>query len=143
VEGEGEVALAFRWRGAPAHERIYAFAKGICLGLPKTIAAKKPLYIMLDSDVAQTLGAVLRDELDVTSDILVIDGVVLQDFDYVDLGKIRMPSMTVPVTIKSLIFREDPRAESGMPHLHEHHHHHDHGHSHGHGHHHHRHKPSP
>jgi len=140
VEGEGEVALAFRWQGAPAHERIYAFAKGICRGMPKTIAANKPLYIMLDGDVAQTLGAVLREELDVASEILVIDGVVLQDFDYVDLGKIRLPSMTVPVTIKSLIFREDPRAEADGPHLHEHHHdhyhghHHDHDHSHGHGH---------
>jgi ethanolamine utilization protein EutA len=149
VEGEGEVALAFRWRGAPAHERIFAFAKGICLGMPNTIAANKPLYIMLDGDIAQTLGAVLREELDVTSEILVIDGVLLQDFDYVDLGKIRLPSMTVPVTIKSLIFREDPRAEDDVPHLHEHHHHHDHdhGHSHDHGHthshtHSHTHKPS-
>jgi ethanolamine utilization protein EutA (predicted chaperonin) len=140
VEGEGEVALAFRWRGAPSHERIYAFAKGICLGLPNTLAANKPLYIMLDGDVAQTLGAVLREELDVTSEILVIDGVLLQDFDYVDLGKIRLPSMTVPVTIKSLIFREDPRAEDDVPHLHEHHHHdHDHAHDHGHGHGHHHH----
>jgi ethanolamine utilization protein EutA len=142
VEGEGEVALAFRWSGVPAHERIYAFAKGICLSLPNTIAANKPLYIMLDGDIAQTLGAVLREELDVASEILVIDGVLLQDFDYVDLGKIRLPSMTVPVTIKSLIFREDPRAETDVPHLHEHHrhghgHHDDHGHSHGHGHHHH------
>jgi len=144
VEGEGEVALAFRWQGVPSHERIYAFAKGICLGMPKTIAANKPLYIMLDGDVAQTLGAVLREELDVAGEILVIDGVVLQDFDYVDLGKIRLPSMTVPVTIKSLIFREDPRAEADVPHLHEHHrhghgHHHDHGHSHDNGHHHHHH----
>jgi ethanolamine utilization protein EutA len=135
VEGEGdEVALAFRWRGAPAHERIFAFAKGICLGMPNTIAANKPLYIMLDGDVAQTLGAVLREELDVTSEILVIDGVLLQDFDYVDLGKIRLPSMTVPVTIKSLIFREDPRAEDDVPHLHEHHHHHDHDHGQSHDH---------
>jgi ethanolamine utilization protein EutA len=132
VEGEGEVALAFRWRGAPSHERLYAFAKGICLGMPNTIAANKPLYIMLDGDVAQTLGAVLREELDVASEILVIDGVLLQDFDYVDLGKIRLPSMTVPVTIKSLIFREDPRAEADVPHLHEHHH--SHGHEHGHHH---------
>jgi ethanolamine utilization protein EutA len=91
---------------------------------------------MLDGDVAQTLGAVLREELGVQSEILVIDGVTLQDFDYVDLGKIRLPSMTVPVTIKSLIFREDPRAETDVPHLHEHHHH---AHGHGHGHQHHRH----
>jgi ethanolamine utilization protein EutA len=138
VEGEADVALAFRWRGAPSYERLAAFAQGICRGLPNTIAARKPLYIMLDGDVAQTLGAMLREEFDVGSEILVIDGVVLQDFDYVDLGKIRLPSMTVPVTIKSLIFREDPRGDDTVPHLHEHHHHHHHGdHAHGHGHHHH------
>jgi ethanolamine utilization protein EutA len=140
AEGESEVALAFRWRGAPSHERLFAFARGISLGLPNTIAKKRPLYIMLDGDVAQTLGAVLGEELGVQSEILVIDGVTLHDFDYVDLGKIRLPSMTVPVTIKSLIFREDPRAADDVPHLYEHHHH---DHDHGHGHHRHTHKSSP
>jgi ethanolamine utilization protein EutA len=134
AEGDAEVALAFRWQGAPSYERIAALAKGICLGLPNTIARKRPLYVMLDGDVAQTLGAVLRDELGVRGEILVIDGVLLQDFDYVDLGKIRLPSKTVPVTIKSLLFREDPRTADDVPHRHEHarvhgqhnhHHHHD------------------
>ena len=60
---------------------------------------------MLDGDVAQTLGAILREELNVESDILCIDGVVRWDFDYIDLGRIRLPSMTVPVTIKSLVFK--------------------------------------
>ena len=32
---------------------------------------------------------------------------MLRDFDYIDLGRIRMPSYTVPVTIKSLVFSED------------------------------------
>ena len=68
---------------------------------------------MLDGDVAQTLGAILREELGVASEILVIDGVVLWDFDYIDLGRIRLPSMTVPVTIKSLVFSEDPRLPRG------------------------------
>lgn len=133
VEGEGEVALAFRWLGLPTHERIAAFARGICLGMPKTIAARGPLFIMLDGDVAQTLGHVLREETDVASEILVIDGVTLWDFDYIDLGRIRLPSLTVPVTIKSLIFREDPRAADNAPHL-QHHHHHGHDHAHGHDH---------
>jgi ethanolamine utilization protein EutA len=144
VEGEGEVALALRWLGAPSYERIAAFAHGIRQGLATTIARKKPIYIMLDGDVAQTLGAILREELHVDSEILAIDGVVLRDFDYIDLGRIRMPSYTVPVTIKSLLFSEDPRR--GRPHQrihhHEHghdhgHHHHGHDHDHGHGHHHH------
>ena len=66
---------------------------------------------------------VLREEMEVANEIVVLDGLLLQDFDYVDLGKIRVPSMTVPVTIKSLLFREDPRAEEDVPHLAQHHHH--------------------
>jgi ethanolamine utilization protein EutA len=141
IEGEGEVALALRWQGAPAYERVRAFAEGIRRGLAATVERKKPLYVMLDGDVAQTLGAILREELLVESEILAIDGVVLRDFDYIDLGRIRMPSYTVPVTIKSLVFSEDPRR--GRPpqriHHHDHGHHHDHDdghHHHGHDHHH-------
>jgi ethanolamine utilization protein EutA (predicted chaperonin) len=135
AEGEAEVALALRWRGAPSHERIFAFAEGIIRGLPNTVSQQKPLFIMLDGDVAQTLGAVLREELEVKSEVLCIDGVVLWDFDYIDLGRIRLPSMTVPVTIKSLVFSEDPRLPRGKAHLHHHHHHgHDHSHDHAHDH---------
>jgi ethanolamine utilization protein EutA len=138
TEGDSEIALALRWLGAPSHERIFAFAQGIARGMANTLARKKPLFIMLDGDVAQTLGAILREELGVEGEILAIDGVVLWDFDYIDLGKIRLPSMTVPVTIKSLVFSEDPRLPHGQAHLHTHHHDHDdHGHSHDHGHHHH------
>jgi len=133
VEGDGEVALALRWRGAPSHERLSAFAEGIRRGLANTIANGRPLFVMLDGDVAQTLGAILREELDVMSEILVIDGVTLWDFDYIDLGRIRLPSRTVPVTIKSLVFSEDPRAQQAGPHLGDH----EHGHAHGHHHHHH------
>jgi ethanolamine utilization protein EutA len=135
IEGEREVALALRWRGAPSYERILAFAEGIRHGLATTIERRKPLYIMLDGDVAQTLGAILREELLVESEILAIDGLVLRDFDYIDLGRIRMPSFTVPVTIKSLLFSEDPRR--GRPHQRIHHHDHDHAHddAHRHGHH--------
>ena len=120
IEGEGEVALALRWQGAPSYERIAAFAEGIRHGLKNTIEHRKPVYIMLDGDIAQTLGAILREELLVESEILAIDGVMLRDFDYIDLGRIRMPSYTVPVTIKSLVFSEDP--QGGRPPQRIHHH---------------------
>jgi ethanolamine utilization protein EutA len=58
----------------------------------------------------------------------VLDGIALRDFDYIDLGRIRMPSHTVPVTIKSLVFSQDPRVPHRHPHRHDHGHHHDHGH---------------
>jgi ethanolamine utilization protein EutA len=131
-----EIALAFRWRGVPSHERLFAFAQGIRHGMEAHIARRQPLFIMLDGDVAQTLGAILREELEVASEILVIDGVVLWDFDYIDLGRIRMPSNTVPVTIKSLVFSEDPRRPGPRQRLHHHAHDDDHDHTHGHDHHH-------
>jgi len=129
VEGETEVALAFRWRGIPAYHRIAALARGIVQALPRTIADGKPMFLIFDGDIAQTVGAILKEELGVTSDVLALDGIQLWDFDYIDLGRVRMPSFTVPVTIKSLVFTADPR----IPHKHHHHHH-------AHAHHHHRHE---
>src|SRR6266478_5925617 len=136
VEGDSDVALALRWLGAPSYERIAAFAKGIRDALPNSIAHKKPIYIMLDGDIAQTLGAILREELHIESEILAIDGVMLRDFDYIDLGRIRMPSYTVPVTIKSLVFSESPQEGRPQQRIHHHDHVHDHGHAHDHHHHH-------
>jgi ethanolamine utilization protein EutA len=121
--------LAFRWRGAPSYARIAAFATGICLGMANTLAGNKPLFIVLDGDIAQTLGAILRDEMGIKSELLVIDGVTLWDFDFIDLGRIRYPSNTVPVTVKSLVFSQDPRAAHGRGHNHRGHHHGDHQHA--------------
>jgi ethanolamine utilization protein EutA len=125
VEGEADVALAFRWSGAPAYARLSGFARGLVEALPRTLAAKKPLVVILDADIAQTLGVLLKEELGVASEVLVLDGIALWDFDYIDLGRVRMPSFTVPVTIKSLVFSEDPRVPH---HHHDHDHHHDHSH---------------
>jgi ethanolamine utilization protein EutA len=106
-----DVALALSWRGLPSYDRILPFARGIRDGLADRIARGRPVYVMLDGDVAMTLGRLLREELAVTGDLLVIDGLSLRDFDYIDIGRIRFPSNTVPVTIKSLVFHQDPRQD--------------------------------
>lgn len=152
IEGEAEVAVSLRWSGAPAFERLNALKDGLLAALPHSLAAGHALYVIIDGDVALTLGHLLKEDPRVRGEVLVIDGVTLLGFDYVDLGRIRVPSLTVPVTIKSLVFSEDPRfhgkSDPGEWHRHEDgawhrnhmqtqqrpHHHHDHGHHHGHGH---------
>ena len=124
---DAEIALAFRWQGVPAYERVHAFARGVAAGLADKIAQRFPVYVMLDGDIAQTLGAILREDCKVMSDILCIDGVMLMDFDYIDLGRVRVPSYTVPVTIKSLVFSDDPhRTRERIHHQHGEGHHHPH-----------------
>jgi ethanolamine utilization protein EutA len=90
---------------------------------------------VLDGDIAHSLGALLKEDWGIASEVLVIDGVSLWDFDYVDLGRVRMPSYTVPVTIKSLVFTEDPRGPRMRAQGHSHDHDHGHDHAHGEGHH--------
>ncbi len=113
--GSGEpLAYAFHWRGTPAYARIRGFAEALVLALATQIRGSAPIYVVIDGDIARTLGGILRDELQVTAPLLIIDGVLLSDFDYIDFGKMRLPSNTVPVTIKSLLFSKDPRMERDL-----------------------------
>ena len=146
VEGAQENVVSVRWSGPPTYDRLSALATGLVDALPRTIDAGVPLYLIVDGDIAQTLGHLMKEDLRVRGEVLVIDGISLRGFDFVDLGRIRMPSMTVPVTIKSLVFSEDPsshgksdpagwhRHGEGPLHTHDHGHSHDHAHDHGHQH---------
>ena len=140
VEGAQDVAISLRWSGAPAYKRLSALKQGLLDALPQTLALGRPLYLVADGDIALTLGYLLHEDARLDSgggpgaprrcEVLVIDGITLWGFDFIDLGRIRMPSMTVPVTIKSLVFSEDPRAHgksaaAGAPHPGEHGHTHD------------------
>jgi len=110
AEGEQTIALAFRWQGDPLHSRLYALAQGICAGLSHTIESKAPLILLMDGDIARTLGEILRQELGVTSDIISIDGIALKQFDYVDIGEVIEPTHVVPLIIKSLLFSGETSA---------------------------------
>ena len=119
AEGAQDVAISLRWTGPPAYARLAALKQGLLDALPHTLAASRPLYVVADGDIALTLGYLLHEDPRLAaaaadgrprSEVLVIDGITLWGFDFIDLGRIRMPSHTVPVTIKSLVFSEDPRS---------------------------------
>lgn len=113
-----DVALVFDYRIEPDYTYIRSLADGIVLAMQPRVAAGHPLYVIIDGDIAQTLGGILRDEMGVTNDLLVLDGLNLRDFDYIDLGKIRLPSFTVPVTVKSLLFQDGPTSSRGKERVH-------------------------
>jgi ethanolamine utilization protein EutA len=102
-----EVALAFRWRGEPSHGRIFAFAAALTRALADRIAAGTNMYLLIEGDAALTLGAILKQELGLPNELLVIDSIVLRNFDFVDIGRLRLPSGMVPVTVKTLQFAAD------------------------------------
>ena len=110
--GDGDVALAFRWQGLPLHARLHRLADGIRRGLEQTIAAGRPVVLMMDGDAGKTLGGILRNEFAVDNEIISIDGVQLEDLDYVDIGEVIRPTEVVPLVIKSLLFSSPELAAS-------------------------------
>ena len=58
----------------------------------------------MDGDVGATLGRILERELQLGRDVVSIDGIHLQEFDYVDIGTPVQPANVVPVVIKSMLF---------------------------------------
>lgn len=110
---DADLVLALHWQGPPQFKRLAALAAGIRTALAERIARGRPVYVILDADVALNLGALLAEKLrredgTLACELLVIDGLTLWDFDFIDLGAVREPSNTVPVTIKSLVFRDAP-----------------------------------
>jgi ethanolamine utilization protein EutA len=120
-ESETSVALAFKWEGEPSHARLHALAEGIARGLPNTVKNGHPLVLVMEGDVAKILGRLLRTELEVTGDIISLDGVQLREFDFIDIGELVQPADVAPLIIKSLLFTSG-RGASGHSHEHKHDH---------------------
>jgi ethanolamine utilization protein EutA len=106
VGADVDLVHSFHWEGHPDYKRVRALADAIYTGLAERIQRGKPLFIILDADIALNLGRTLKEDLKISSPIMVIDGVALWNFDYIDLGRMREPSNTVPVMIKSLVFKD-------------------------------------
>src|SRR5437867_4167097 len=87
-EGESNVALVFEWQGDGSFQRLNAFAEGLVQALPGTLARGRPIVLVFDQDVAGTVGATLKEERGLANDILAIDGIVLRDFDFIDIGRV-------------------------------------------------------
>jgi ethanolamine utilization protein EutA len=105
TEGSAPVAVAFPWNGDPAHARLAAVASGICAALPQTLANALPLVLLIDGDIAMSLGRLIRNETAPGANVIAVDGVALQAFDYVDIGRRIEVTNAVPIVIKSLLFK--------------------------------------
>lgn len=100
------LAIAFSWQGDPEYSRLAAVGQGIVKAMAATsnMGPRAPLLLMIDGDIGKTLGNLLHQELGLSGNLICIDGVQLEELDYVDVGELLDPPGVVPVVIKSLLF---------------------------------------
>jgi ethanolamine utilization protein EutA len=104
LAGKQPVAISFRWRGSATFARLKSFCTGVKEGLKEILAKGHPLTLVNDGDIGGIVGLHFQEELQIENPIISIDGIALNDFDYIDIGALIPSSGSVPVVIKSLIF---------------------------------------
>lgn len=102
-ESLDNLAIGLRGSGYLSFSAIQAMAQGIIEGASRIINSGKPLVLVLEQDIGKVLGQSLR-ALGVTVGIVCIDQLVVQEGDYIDVGRAMAGGTVVPVVIKSLVF---------------------------------------
>ncbi|MFX1505980.1 MAG: ethanolamine ammonia-lyase reactivating factor EutA [Promethearchaeota archaeon] len=104
LEGEDAIALAFHDPVRTVYEKLTTFSKGVVKALPNTIINRKPIILIFDTDIGNSVGNVLHRETGIENDILSIDEIYLKEGDFIDIGQPIVNNRVFPVVVKSLIF---------------------------------------
>jgi ethanolamine utilization protein EutA len=103
-EGEHAAALCYRWRGSATFSRLDRFCRGVAAGLSRALERGLPLILVGDGDTGGLIGIHCREEVRLPNPVVSIDGIILREFDFIDIGALLETSGAVPVVIKSLVF---------------------------------------
>ncbi len=109
LSGRQPAAIAFHWEGSATFFRLQAFSAGIVEGMKEILAKGHPLVLVNDGDIGGIVGLHFQEELQLENPVISIDGISLNDFDFIDIGSLIPSSGSVPVVIKSLIFPASPQ----------------------------------
>ena len=104
TDGEQAVALCYRWGGSATFRRLDDFVRGVTQGLSVHLGNGHPLILVGDGDIGGLVGIHALEETKLTNPIVSIDGIILKEFDFIDIGAMLETSGAVPVVIKSLVF---------------------------------------
>jgi ethanolamine utilization protein EutA len=98
------IAVFYRWTESATFARLDMFCRGVADAFADRVAAGCPIVLIGNSDVGGLIGVHFREEMGIDATIVSIDGIALQEFDFVDIGAMLEGSGSVPAIIKSLVF---------------------------------------
>jgi ethanolamine utilization protein EutA len=106
-EGEDITALYFKDPVMASYPQLELFARSIEGALPNSIQNKIPIILIFDTDIACSVGSVIRRETDLKTNLLSLDELKLEEGDWIDIGEPLVAGQVFPVTVKSLVFHNN------------------------------------
>jgi ethanolamine utilization protein EutA len=103
-EGDEIIALYFKDPVRVSYPQLELFAKSIEMALTNTIKKKLPVILIFETDIACSVGNVIRRETQLKTNLLSLDELMLKEGDWVDIGQPLVDGQVFPVTVKSLVF---------------------------------------
>lgn len=103
-EGDGIAALYFKDPVRASYSQLELFAKSIEAALPRSILNKLPIVLIFETDIACSVGSVMRRETHLKTNLLSLDELTLKEGDWIDIGEPLVAGQVFPVTVKSLVF---------------------------------------
>lgn len=99
-----KVAVALEGISNPKFNDILEYADGLSSGMEELIKRELPLIIIVEKDMAKVLGQTIYNKLKYKKDIICLDGIKLDNGDYIDLGNPIAGGSVLPVVVKTLVF---------------------------------------
>lgn len=96
--------IAMDGESDPSYLAVQRLAKSITEGADAALPAGEPIMIVLRHDMAKVLGRQVRALLSDKRPVISIDSIIVQQNDYIDMGRPLMDGMVIPVVVKTLIF---------------------------------------
>jgi ethanolamine utilization protein EutA len=103
-EGDDIIALYFKDPVRVSYPQMELFAKSIEAALANTIKNNLPVILIFETDIACSVGNVIRRETQVKTNLLSLDELKLKEGDWIDIGEPLVGDQVFPVTVKSLVF---------------------------------------
>ncbi len=106
-EGDDIIALYFKDPVMASYPQLELFARSIEGALTNSIQNKIPIILIFDTDIACSVGSVIRRETDLKTNLLSLDELNLKEGDWIDIGEPLVAGQVFPVTVKSLVFNNN------------------------------------
>lgn len=98
-----QLVVALEGKPNPSYTELKAMAAALWQAVSETMPPEAPVLLVVEQDMAKALGQAVHS-LAGGRQVVCLDSIVVEQNDYIDMGRPIMDGLVVPVVVKTLIF---------------------------------------
>ncbi len=99
-----DFAIAFQGFHNPSFAEVEEIAEALCKGFAEEIDRGHRLIVVIEADLGKAVGQAIKRRIKGRCKLISVDGVHVEEGDYIDIGKPVSSGRVLPVVVKTLVF---------------------------------------